>query len=140
MRTFVRLNVRSPDLPLVTFILALLLAESLFSQIASGQHPGEFQGTVTRQVLIKYLLFLPQGYADNPDRKWPLIMYLHGGSRRGNDIEKLREPGYGLPAVVEKNKSFPFIVLSPQCPEGEYWTDTDGLIALLDDVTKTTNR
>jgi poly(3-hydroxybutyrate) depolymerase len=25
-------------------------------------------------------------------------------------------------------------VLSPQCPEGEYWTDTDALIALLDEV------
>ncbi len=30
-----------------------------------------------------------------------LIMYLYGGSGRGNDIEKLREPGYGLPALVE---------------------------------------
>jgi predicted peptidase len=65
-----------------------------------------------------------------------LIMYLHGGSRRGTDIEKLREPGYGLPAIVEKNKSFPFIVLSPQCPEGEFWTDSEPLIALLDEVLK----
>jgi predicted peptidase len=61
-------------------------------------------------------------------------MYLHGGSRRGDDIEKLREPGFGLTALVEKDKSFPFIVLSPQCPEGEYWTDTEALIALLDEV------
>jgi predicted peptidase len=63
-------------------------------------------------------------------------MYLHGGSRRGNDIEKLREPGYGLPALVEKDKSFPFIVLSPQGPDGEYWTDSEALVALLDDVIK----
>ena len=38
-------------------------------------------------------------------------MYLHGGSRRGDDIEKLREPGWGLPALLEKKKSFPFIVV-----------------------------
>ena len=61
-------------------------------------------------------------------------MYLHGGSRRGDDIEKLREPGFGLKALVEKDKSFPFIVLSPQCREGEYWTDTEALVALLDEV------
>jgi predicted peptidase len=63
---------------------------------------------------MKYLLFLPERYNNNTGKKWPLIMYLHGGSRRGTDIEKLREPGYGLPALVEKNKSFPFVVLSPK--------------------------
>jgi predicted peptidase len=118
------------------FILALLLPESCFCQTPEGQRSQEFHGTVTREVQMKYLLFLPEEYNNNTGKKWPLIMYLHGGSRRGTDIEKLREPGYGLPALVEKNKSFPFVVLSPQCPEGEYWTDTDGLIALLDEVLK----
>ena len=82
-------------------VFALLLPGPSFSQTISSQHPEEFHGTVARQVEMKYLLFIPEGY--NTDRKWPLIMYLHGGSRRGNDIEKLREPGYGLPAIVEKN-------------------------------------
>jgi predicted peptidase len=63
-------------------------------------------------------------------------MYLRGGSRRGDDIERLRESGHGLPAMVEKSKSFPFIVLSPQCPDGEYWTDSETLVALLDEVMK----
>jgi hypothetical protein len=60
---------------IVSFILAILLSESCFSQTREGQRGHEFHGTV---------------------------------------------------------KSFPFILLSPQCPEGEYWTDTDGLIALLE--------
>ena len=80
-----------------------------FGEAASGQHPEEFRGTVTRSVEMKYLLFIPDGYGDNQAKKWPLIMYLHGGSRRGDDIEKLREPGWGLPALLEKKKSFPFI-------------------------------
>jgi predicted peptidase len=115
-------------------IFAFLLPGPSFSQTVPGQRPEEFQGTLTREVRMKYLLFIPEGY--NTDQKWPLIMYLHGGSRRGTDIEKLREPGYGLPAGVEKNKSFPFIVLSPQCPDGEYWTDSEALVALLDEVMK----
>ena len=118
------------------FVLALILPGSCFCQTPEGQRSQEFHGTVTREVQMIYLFFLPEGYNNNTGKKWPLIMYLHGGSRRGTDIEKLREPGYGLPALVEKNKSFPFVVLSPQCPEGEYWADTDGLIALLDEVLK----
>jgi predicted peptidase len=123
---------RYPLIP--TLIFAFLLPGPSFSQTVPGQHPEEFQGTLTREVRMKYLLFIPEGY--NTGQKWPLIMYLHGGSRRGTDIEKLREPGYGLPAGVEKNKSFPFIVLSPQCPDGEYWTDSEALVALLDEVMK----
>jgi predicted peptidase len=79
-----------------TFIFALVLTDVSLAQYAIGQHSEEFQGRVTRQLQFKYQLFLPQGYGENPDRKWPLIMYLDGGSGRGNDIEKLREPGYGL--------------------------------------------
>src|SRR4030088_1713549 len=127
---------RSGSVLSTIFILELLWAESCVCQTPEGQRSQQFHGTVTREVQMKYLLFLPEEYNNNTGKKWPLIMYLHGGSRRGTDIEKLREPGYGLPALVEKNKSFPFVVLSPQCPEGEYWTDTDGLIALLDEVLK----
>ena len=36
--------------------------------------------------------------------------------------------------MIQKRSDFPFIVLSPQCPKGEIWTDTDILICLLDDV------
>ena len=76
----------------------LLVPGLSFSQTVSGQHSEEFQGTVTRQMQMKYLLFIPDGY--NTDQKWPLIMYLHGGSRRGNDIEKLKEPGSGTLFMV----------------------------------------
>jgi len=41
-------------------------------------------------------------------------MYLHGGSHRGNDVEKLREPGYGLPALVEKNNFFCPLILGTE--------------------------
>jgi predicted peptidase len=121
---------------LAAYFLLLLLTNSSFSQSNLSQHPKEFVASVTREVRLKYLLFLPCSYLDGQPKRWPLILYLHGGSRRGTDLEKLREPGYGLTALVEKDKSFPFVVLSPQCDEGEFWTDTESLIALLDDVLK----
>ncbi|MBV8279431.1 MAG: hypothetical protein JO170_29785, partial [Verrucomicrobia bacterium] len=117
-------------------LISILLPGVCFGETAAGQHPEEFRGTVTRSVQMKYLLFIPDGYQDDQSKKWPLIMYLHGGSRRGDDIEKVREPGWGLPALLEKKKSFPFIVVSPLCPNGEYWTDTEALVSLLDEIEK----
>ncbi|MBV9874733.1 MAG: prolyl oligopeptidase family serine peptidase [Verrucomicrobia bacterium] len=125
---------RAFELNLLVPIVTLLHFGTSFAETIPGQHPQEFDGTVSRLVHIKYLLFIPDAYGDGAAKRWPLILYLHGGSRRGDDIEKLREPEFGLTALVEKDKSFPFIVLSPQCPEGEYWTDTEALIGLLDEV------
>jgi hypothetical protein len=112
--------------------VSVLLPGVCFGETAAGQHPEEFRGTVTRSVKMKYLLFIRDGYQDSQSQKWPLIMYLHGGSRRGDEIEKVREPGWGLPALLEKKKSFPFIVVSPLCPNAStglirkrlflYWT------------------
>ena len=117
-------------------LVSILLPGVAFGATTAGQHPEEFQGTVTRSVHIKYLLFIPDDYRDSGSKRWPLIMYLHGGSRRGDDVEKVREPGWGLPALLEKKKSFPFIVVSPLCPNGEYWTDPEALISLLDEIEK----
>jgi predicted peptidase len=94
-------------------LISVVLPAVCFGETATGQHPEEFYGTVTRSVQMKYLLFIPDGYRDDQSKKWPLIMYLHGGSRRGDEIEKVSEPGWGLPALVENKKSFPFIVVSP---------------------------
>lgn len=117
-------------------LVSILLPQVCLGETAAGQQPEEFRGTVTRSVQMQYLLFIPAGYGDNQTKKWPLIMYLHGGSRRGDDIEKLREPGFGLTALLEKKKSFPFVVVSPLCPNGEFWTDTEALISLLDEIEK----
>jgi len=120
-------------------ILFVIVASLIFGACESavsktslpGQHPQALRGSITKNLSGQYLLFLPQDYGKG-EKRYPLIFYLHGGSLRGNDIERVRS--LGLPQLVENDKSFPFIVLSPQCPEGEIWTDTDLLIAILDDV------
>ena len=99
---------------------------------ASNQRAARYELPVRRAVSGNYLLFLPREY-QRGTRRWPLILYLHGGAHRGTDPQRLRQ--WGLPAVVDRDPSFPFVVLSPQLPAGQLWTDTDALVALLDDVT-----
>lgn len=97
------------------------------------QHPHTLQREVAHDIKIQYLLFLPDGYEKNTE-KWPLILYLHGGSARGNDISQMKK--LGLTARVESDPDFPFIVVSPQCHKGEIWTDVAALGAVLDDVAR----
>ena len=42
---------------------------------------------------------------------------------------------HGPPKIVEKQRDFPFIVVSPQCLAGDWWTEkNEVLINLLDDI------
>jgi predicted peptidase len=109
-----------------------MTAISLAAAPASQQQAQVFQGETMHAYRLSYLLFLPADYQKNPDLSWPLILYLHGGSLRGTDVEKVRT--LGLPHKLESEPKFPFIVVSPQCPPGEIWTDVQALSALLDRV------
>jgi len=83
---------------------------------------------------IQYLLIFPAGYTQTINQ-WPLILFLHGRSSCGQDINLVKN--YGPPWVAEQNTDFSFVVLAPQCAEGEDWMNKpDILAALLDDVLK----
>ena len=97
-----------------------------------GQHSQTFDKTITKTLSCNYLLFLPEGYGHRQQR-WPMILFLHGAGERGSDLKKVKK--HGPPKIVEKRKDFPFIVVSPQCPQNEWWTDKiELLINLLDDI------
>lgn len=105
-----------------------------------GLSPGEqtaqgFEAETHETSHLEYLLFVPSSYSDDPQRRWPLILYLHGGSLRGDDVNKLRT--LGLPHRLEQDREFPFFVIAPLCPEGEIWTDADALAQLVDQVVRT---
>jgi predicted peptidase len=80
-----------------------------------------------------YQFFLPKAYAANTDEKFPLIIFLHGSGERGADLAKVKV--HGPPKIVDSDPNFPFIVVSPQAPEGERW-DVSKLDALLAEVRK----
>jgi len=81
----------------------------------------------------RYLSFVPADAAKDPQKKWPLILFLHGSGERGDDLNKVKV--HGPPKIVEteKGKSLPFIVVSPQCPAGHSWLAME-LMDLIDEV------
>jgi len=121
--------------PLFAFFFLLgAICSSLLAQEPmpdSVQQTKSFQRTITKKVSAEYLLFLPRDYKPRGSRKWPLILFLHGSGERGTKVWQVAQ--HGPPKIVRAKPDFPFIVVSPQCPEGEHWQN-DVLLALLDEV------
>ncbi|RAJ00640.1 dienelactone hydrolase family protein [Paenibacillus pabuli] len=89
---------------------------------------------ITKTVTLDYLLHIPE--KEQPlaeDQKWPVILFLHGAGERGNDLEMLK--ANGVPLIADQDKSFPFIVISPQCPQSELWAnEKEAVMAILEQV------
>lgn len=99
---------------------------------AAGRQSEEaFESPIASRVAARYLLFLPEEYGADKARRWPLILFLHGAGERGEDLSLVKR--HGPPKLVEGDPSFPFVVVSPQCPADETWSD-EVLVALLDHV------
>jgi len=98
------------------FLITLLILSMYASTIGqTGQK--RMKTTIIQE--INYLMFLPKDYI-NIGKSSPMIVFLHGSGERGNDLEKVK--AWGPPAIVEKNPDFPFVVISPQCPDGQWWS------------------
>ncbi|HZL11367.1 MAG TPA: prolyl oligopeptidase family serine peptidase [Prolixibacteraceae bacterium] len=113
---------------LISFLSLTMIVPSM------GQSAQKKMKT-TIQAEINYLMFLPKDYSEKGEPS-PMIVFLHGSGERGNDLEKVK--AWGPPAIVEKNPDFPFIVLSPQCPEGQWW-NSYLIKGMIDDVLATYN-
>lgn len=97
-----------------------------------------FTKIIEKKLSLNYLIHLPDDYSDNSSEKFPLILFLHGGGERGNDIDLVKK--YGVPRYMEEHEDFPFIVVSPQCPFNTLWTmEMDSLYELLKEIIKNYN-
>ncbi len=99
-------------------------------KIPEGQSARQFRKKITLAVNIRYLLFLPEGYYHSSE-KYPLILFLHGAGERGHNLRMVKK--YGPPKIVQTQKDFPFMVVSPQCHIDESWS-IEVLDALLDQI------
>jgi predicted peptidase len=128
------------------FLVALTLTQGLTAQgqtaaVGGGgaqqpqpgtQQPQAFEKQVVHTLTLKYLLYLPKEYGKEADKKWPVMVFLHGSGERGSDLEKVK--AHGPPKLIAAGKEFPFLVVSPQAPlNGKGW-DVETLNGMLDEV------
>jgi predicted peptidase len=76
---------------------------------------------------LSYRLFVPLGYDAN--RKYPLLLWLHGADGRGSDnVKQLTHKnvlGTHFWITSDAQAKFPAFVLVPQCPSGESWAEPE---------------
>ncbi len=102
-----------------------------------AQEAHVYVDATTRPLRLGYWLHLPREYSADTQRRWPLILFLHGAGERGEDIERVKK--HGIPKVVEAmaqaGEDLPFIAASPQCPQHSAWVEQeDAVLGLLDEL------
>ncbi len=153
-----------PTLSRLLCSLVLFTAASL-APAADTQSVASFEKTITKKVGYHYLLSLPTGYDAASDKKWPVILFLHGAGERGTDPWKVAvhgppklirgpvpppapEPGTKAPrapapetaearALREQSAAFLKANFIVVSPQcpAGTWWDDDGVLALLDEIT-----
>lgn len=99
---------------------AVRLATALFLTSAmAASETGFLERTAAAGSLtIPYTVYVPPRWT--PERKWPVILFLHGAGERGNDGEKQTAVGLGRAIRLAPGR-FPALVVFPQAPEETRW-------------------
>ena len=104
----------------INILILVFTACASTSDIPIGQQSAQtFEKKITKKIKGQYLIYLPMDYAAG-NQEWPMILFLHGAGERGTNLDLVKS--HGPPKLVEQGKEFPFIIISPQCLEDQWWS------------------
>ena len=72
---------------------------------------------------LKYWAFIPTDERAKENDRFPLMLFLHGSGERGTNLDDLKR--YGPPMYLndpEQAKTWRFLTIAPQCPQGVGWS------------------
>lgn len=95
-------------------IYIALLATSVVALAQNGQLAA-MRGIVNDG--YNFWLYAPREYVTE-HRQVPVIIFLHGASLCGNNLQRVRR--YGLLHAIEKGRYYPCMVIAPQNPGGSW--------------------
>lgn len=119
----------------IAFLFSIiLLSASAYAQTAASV-PKRETGFLKRSITVgtatrNYRVYIPRGY--KPDKKYPVVLYLHGGGEWGDDNE--RQIGHGLGGVIQlfmwkqPERFGSFIAVFPQTKS--YWVGDEAEAAI----------
>ena len=118
----------------------IVLLSTAFVSLAVADEPTagkqvEAKLKVSDQQEVPYLFYLPKDY--DPTKKHPLILFLHGRGESNGPLRIVAQ--WGPPRMAARGDKLKYIVVSPQCPRENRWTDESqqsGVLSLLDHVVK----
>lgn len=93
------------------FLVFILFSNLLDAQLKKGNF-------MLNGYNIPYRIIYPKNFSDK--KQYPLMIFLHSSKDRGNDNQKQLNIGKEF---FEKLAANDVIVLIPQCPEEDYWSN-----------------
>ncbi len=100
----------------------IILFMGILSFLWGGQEPSfEMRMYVDANGdTLHYQILYPENY--KKDKKYPLVLFLHGAGERGEDNEAQMTHGSKLFLNAKNRRKYPAIVVFPQCkPAPDYW-------------------
>lgn len=116
---------------LYTFCCILLL-QSCAAQSKPNLIDAEIETVVIEK--LAYYLYYPENYDDEPEKDFPILLFLHGGGESGDSLVAIKRNG--PPKMIVDGKQFPFLILAPQNPHQKKWWNTRAVNQLLDSIIK----
>ena len=80
-------------------------------------HRGE------NEAVLPYRLMKPEPIEQ--DKRYPLVLFLHGAGERGDDNDRQLKHAAAEFAKDENRKKYPCFFVAPQCPKGKSWAKLD---------------
>lgn len=105
-------------------LLSIVLNTSIIAQ--TFQYKSHSNATIANYSM-PYRLFVPSNY--DPNKSYPLVLFLHGAGERGSDNELQVTANNGATRWAEaaNQEAHPCFVVAPQCPGTKQWVNTNWL-------------
>lgn len=100
------------------FIISVLLIVNMANNLYASSTAKLMPHRGMAKDVYNFWLYLPENY-DQTQSKTPLIVFLHGRSLCGNDLNRVKR--YGLIDAVESGRRIDAVIIAPQCPSGSWW-------------------
>lgn len=97
------------------FLLLYIISIGTTNASAQNGQLAAMRGTVKGS--YNFWLYAPREYVSE-HKKVPVIIFLHGASLCGNNLQRVRR--YGLLHAIEKGRYYPAMVIAPQNPGGAW--------------------
>lgn len=98
------------------FLLCILFSTTVFTQ----ESEYKYANFIHKKDTLNYRVLKPLDFDAN--KKYPLVLFLHGFGERGNDNKKQLIHGSKLFAKKESREKHPAFVIFPQAPLGDSWS------------------
>ena len=109
-------------------LVLIFLPFHFFSQLSTSTNSiwlkdsSRIDSMPFKNQVFRALMCTPNEYENDSTKKWPLIIFLHGKSLTGNNLDKVKQ--YGVLYSMIRGRTVPSLVVAPQLSKGAWIPDS----------------